>query len=117
MGWGILQVSDAMYSEPLDVPDDGVIGGAGLVWSAPNPFSPGTVLTYHVPSTSHVRLRVYDIAGRHVRTLFDSRQEAGTFTAHWDGRDNRGANVASGVYFCRYERGGETETAKLALVR
>ena len=117
MGWGILQASDAMYSEPLDVPDDDVMGGASLVWSAPNPFSPGTVLTYHVPSASHVRLAVYDIAGRHVCTLLDSEQQAGTFTARWDGRDGRGARVASGVYFCRYERDGETETAKLALVR
>jgi subtilisin family serine protease len=71
MGWGILQVSDAMYSEPLDVPDDDVIGGAALVWSAPNPFSPGTVLTYHVPSTSHVRASRahapgFRAGGRHV---------------------------------------------------
>ena len=116
MGWGILQVSDAMYSAPLDVPDD-VIGGAAPVWSAPNPFAPGTLLHYIVPERSRVRLTVFDASGRVVRRVVDGVLDAGPHEVSWNGRDEDGCVVASGVYFARLNAGEVDGSAKLVLVR
>ena len=56
-----------------------------------------------MPDAQEVRLEVYDLAGRHVRTLVDGPVQAGWQTARWDGRTDGGTRVASGVYFCRLE--------------
>ncbi|MCD4689922.1 S8 family serine peptidase, partial [bacterium] len=116
MGWGILQASDAMYSEPLGVGDEPV-AATSVVWSAPNPFSPGTSLHYVVPARGHVRLTVFDVAGRVVRHVVDGVIDAGPHDASWDGRDENGRPVASGVYFARFDADEVSASAKLVLVR
>ncbi len=117
MGWGILQAYDAMYSEPQGVDEGDEVVATRLVWSSPNPSSPRTTFHYRVPAPAHIRLFVYDVAGRLVRTLEDGRKVAGEFSVAWDGTDSRGNDVASGVYFGRLTVGDRTASTKVAIVR
>jgi flagellar hook assembly protein FlgD len=64
-----------------------------------------------------VEMKIFDAAGRLVRTLVESVYGQGRHAAVWDGKDNRGAAVASGIYFCRFKTGVYTATTRLALVR
>ena len=83
----------------------------------PNPFNPTTSISFTLPTKSQVSLKVYDIAGREVRTLVDGVLEAGTNQVTWLGHDNRGNDVSSGVYFYRMTAGKETATKKMVLLR
>ena len=69
----------------------------------PNPFNPVTTIEYTVAAPSRVIIRVYDVAGRVVRTLIDSHVAAGRRTAVWDGATDAGPRAASGVYFVKME--------------
>lgn len=83
----------------------------------PNPFNPNTRIQFSVPRRTRVQLRIYDLAGRLVRTLDDREREPGLHEVVWDGRDTRGVRVASGVYFCRLEAGGSVDAKKLVLLK
>jgi hypothetical protein len=87
----------------------------------PNPFNPATTIDYAVAAPSRVTIRVFDVAGRVVRTLVDSHVAAGRRTATWDGTTDSGERAASGIYFVRMEMTGEREsftaTRKLALLK
>jgi hypothetical protein len=83
----------------------------------PNPFNPVTTIAFSVPMTSSVRLAIYDVSGRLVRVLLDSEVDSGDRTVVWDGRDDRGRDVGSGVYFCRMEADGFGDTAKMVLMK
>ncbi|HEX9972522.1 MAG TPA: T9SS type A sorting domain-containing protein, partial [bacterium] len=83
----------------------------------PNPFNPATTIEYDVPNSNHVRLAIYDLLGRHVKTLVDTQQPAGHFQTTWDGADEHNLPVAVGVYFCRMEAGEYVKVIKLALVK
>jgi flagellar hook assembly protein FlgD len=85
--------------------------------ASPNPFNPTTTITFGAPEDATVRLAVYDVAGRLVRTLIDGPVGLGYRSVVWDGRDERGAPVASGVYFCRMEAEGFGDTAKMVLMK
>ena len=84
----------------------------------PNPFNPSTTITYMLPASADVRLDILTVLGQRVRSLESGYRQAATHTVVWDGRDDRGQTVASGVYFCRLQAGGNTiRTRKLLLVR
>ncbi len=83
----------------------------------PNPFGRTTNIKYGLPHTAHVELSIYDVLGRKVLTLVDGKQNPGYLTALWDGRDHRGARVASGIYFVRLETGPFTHVHKMILLR
>ena len=85
--------------------------------SWPNPFNPQTTLRFSIPHPAHVRLAIYDLRGKLIRTLADDLQPAGLYTVPWDGRDRRGAAVASGVYFARLESEEGVQTRKMVLAR
>jgi len=67
----------------------------------PNPFNPSTTILYDLPYQSRVTLKVYSILGQEVRTLLDGDENAGFRSIQWNGRDNNGMQVSSGVYFFR----------------
>jgi hypothetical protein len=67
----------------------------------PNPFNPTTEIQFGVPRDSRVQIIIYDILGRKVKTLVDNEMAPGTYKAIWDGRDDNGLGVASGVYLYR----------------
>jgi hypothetical protein len=74
----------------------------------PNPFTVGTDIRYQIPEGARVSLKVYDAAGKLVRTLVDEAQEAGYYRVHWDRKDEMGTAVAAGVYFYRLTTEGES---------
>ncbi len=88
-----------------------------LMGCRPNPFNPMTTISYQVPVTVPVRLRLYDVAGRLVVTLVDDVVDAGRHAVRWDGRTQAGAALGSGVYFVRLEAPGFTEVREVTLVR
>jgi hypothetical protein len=84
---------------------------------APNPFNPSTTLSFELGAQAHVRLSIFDLAGRMVDTLVDEVRGAGRHEVVWGGRDFHGRPVASGVYLCRIEAGAFVETRRLALLK
>lgn len=83
----------------------------------PNPFNPATTIRFDVPQAGLVTLRIFNAAGKHVRTLVDNLREAGTYYEVWDGRDDEGRELASGVYFAKLDVDWTTEVRKLVLLR
>ncbi|MBD3367519.1 MAG: T9SS type A sorting domain-containing protein [Candidatus Eisenbacteria bacterium] len=89
-----------------------------LEQNVPNPFNPVTTIAYQVPSGgADVRIEIYDVSGRLVKTLVDEHRPAGRHEVSWVGRDASGDEVASGVYFCRMNAGGEKMTRKMLLLK
>ena len=78
----------------------------------PNPFNPVTRIKYSVPKISYLTIKVYDVMGREVATVFDGVQQAGNYTAILDG-----SNLTSGIYFYKMETNGFVETKKLVLLK
>ena len=74
-----------------------------LLQNYPNPFNPSTTITYRLPATSHVVLKIYNILGQQVASLIDEDQAEGSHTLIWNGRSSSGTGVSSGVYFYRIE--------------
>ncbi len=83
----------------------------------PNPFNPTTTIRFQLPVAAGVRLAIYDIRGQLVRTLVHDVQSAGLHTVSWDGRDDRGKDVASGIYLYRLQAGTLAQTRSMILLR
>jgi spore coat protein A len=88
-----------------------------LSQNTPNPFNPRTTISFDLPASAAVDLRIFDVAGREVRSLLSGRLESDHHAIDWDGRDNAGGDVSSGVYVVRLEVGEEVLTSKMVLVR
>ena len=67
--------------------------------------------------TGTIRLSIYALTGQHIRTLMDGERAAGSYSVTWDGRDEAGRNVASGVYLCRMVAGGYSVVRKMILMK
>jgi hypothetical protein len=104
-----LSVAVGVATDPSgDLPAEGVLGQ-----SYPNPFNPTTVITYEVPRSSEVSLKVYDLRGREIQTIVSSFQESGTYSVVFDAAD-----LPSGVYFYELQIGESlVETKKMLLVK
>ena len=85
--------------------------------AVPNPFNPATSIRFSLPRETTVRLRVYDVAGRLVRSLVDGPLPAGAHSFRWNGRTDLDRNAASGVYFARLQADGLDEIRGMTLVR
>ena len=83
----------------------------------PNPFNPATTIEYEVSATGDVSIVVFDLRGRVIRELVGTVKTPGIHKTVWDGRDNAGERVASGVYFYRMRANGESLTRRLALIK
>jgi flagellar hook assembly protein FlgD len=83
----------------------------------PNPFNPETVIKYALPEDCHVELTIYNILGQKVKTLINQSQVAGYKTVHWNGRDDEGNELASGVLFYKIKTPKYSETKKMILLR
>ena len=88
-----------------------------LAQNHPNPFNPRTSIEFGLPSASHVQLVVFDTLGRRVRTLVDAHRPAGNHSVLWDGRDQRGARVATGIYLYRLRGAGSEITKRMILMK
>lgn len=83
----------------------------------PNPFNPTTVVAYTVARRCHVTIRIFNILGQEVRTLVDTPQEAGQYRVTWNGTDQAGKAVASGVYLYRIVAGDFAASRKMVLLK
>lgn len=83
----------------------------------PNPFNPGTRIVFDLKEASSVSLRIYDANGRLMRNLIEEKRESGRHEMAWDGKDDSGRKVASGVYFYRLTAGSFSETKKMVLLK
>ena len=93
--------------------------GYRLEQNYPNPFNPVTVIRYTLAESGEATLQVYNSAGQLVRTLSSGSQESGEHSATWDGKNDRGQEVATGVYFYRLQahEGKFDQTRKMILMK
>jgi hypothetical protein len=103
-------------SDPTDVGGE-IPRAHRLHANVPNPFNPVTTIRYDLPAAEQVRLDVFDVAGRRVRTLVDARVEPGSHTVVWSGHDQEGHRVASGVYVYRLRAGSFVATRRMVLLK
>lgn len=83
----------------------------------PNPFNPSTVIEYSIPAHANVTVHIFNVLGQVTATLVDRPQSAGTYAVEWNGTDDNGMQVASGVYMYRIETDGFIETKKMVLLQ
>jgi len=105
------------WSATVDVETGAPPARTALLPNRPNPFNPVTTLHFTLKEEGRAVLRIHDASGRVVRTLLDGTAAAGPATAVWDGGDDAGAPVSSGVYFARLTAGKTSETRKITLIR
>jgi hypothetical protein len=102
----------------VEVRDESLPQSFALSQNYPNPFNPETTIRFDLPRSGEIDLAVYNLAGQKVATLALGVREAGAYTLRWDGRDDDGTELASGVYLYRLRGGGgAVETRKLLLLR
>lgn len=103
------------YSPPVTISIPWI--EAALYQNVPNPFHPMTTISFSVPENEKVKLIVYDMAGRVVRRLLDGNVRYGRTDVTWDGINDEGCRVSSGVYFYRLTAGKKSITRKLMLLK
>ena len=114
---GILE-SLALADGVVDQDDVPLPGGAGLLGNYPNPFNPTTTIVYRVEQTMDVRLEIYDASGRRVRRLVNgSRPGPARYEVVWNGCNDDGRGVASGVYYVQLVTPGGRQTLSVALLK
>ena len=100
------------------VPEEAIEAEHGAIRNAPNPFNPTTTVSYEVPNGGgRVLVRIFDVSGRLVRTLVDESQPAGQRSVVWDGLDDEGRPLASGVYLARLSAAGVESEGKMVLLK
>jgi flagellar hook assembly protein FlgD len=122
MGYAVSAIREITFSGlPTSVKDQElmqtVLSSFAVYQNYPNPFNPTTTFQYDIPHNGEVNIAVYDIQGRLVRSLANLAQQAGRHTVMWDARNNAGANVSSGTYFCRIDFNNAVLVKKLILLK
>lgn len=102
---------------PTDAPRESDFCVTGLFAPYPNPFNPTVTIPFSLASESTVRIYIFDVRGRRVRTLLDGFLEKGNHITVWDGSDQKGMPVASGIYFCRFIAGSYEASTRVILLR
>ncbi len=114
-------INDLDYTFDADEVDTGVVGETysfGMKPASPNPFTETTSIAYTVPTHGgFVEITVYDVSGREIRRLLTGEMPGGHGVALWNGLDNAGKQVASGVYFARLDVDGLTAMGKLVVLK
>jgi len=113
--WGYLEVLDG----PTSVAEKGkeLPFKFNLSENYPNPFNPVTTLRYQLANTSDVTIDVYNILGKKVRTLIEGKKAAGSYSVDWDGTNDLGVKVSSGVYFCKMTTPTFNKTVKMLMMK
>lgn len=106
-----------MYAESAAEPTVIEASSVRLDGNYPNPFNPLTQVAFSLDEAANINLSVYDVQGRLVKTLHNGMHNAGDFKVSWNGTDNSGRAIASGIYFSRLSHAGGVETAKMLLLK
>ncbi|MFZ1518781.1 MAG: alpha-amylase family glycosyl hydrolase [Ignavibacteriaceae bacterium] len=112
----------------LPLPEQGILLDVELIDSKipveynleqnyPNPFNPNTIIRYSIVTPSQVTLKIYDVLGNEIKTLVNVEQVNGVYEVDWNGDDQFGNNVSTGVYFYKINAGDYTETRKMMLIK
>jgi hypothetical protein len=116
-----IQVSSSEgYMLPISLKDGSgseLPNGFELCQNYPNPFNPSTTIRFNLPVSSAVKLTVYDVLGREVRTIADGQYMAGYHEIMWDGLDGRGSTVSSGIYFYELKTGEFSSMRKMMFLK
>ena len=88
-----------------------------LYQNYPNPFNPTTIITYDLPEAARMELVIYDVLGQHVATMKNAQQEAGAYQFRWNGTNDSGAPVSTGLYFYRLNAGTNSATKKMIFMK
>ncbi|MDD4309174.1 MAG: FlgD immunoglobulin-like domain containing protein, partial [Candidatus Cloacimonetes bacterium] len=95
-----------------------VLNELSLSQNHPNPFNPSTTIKFSVNhNTPKLELKIYNVKGQLVKNLFSGAISKGTHSLVWDGRDNEGSSVSSGVYFYRLSDGKNSQERKMLLMK
>jgi hypothetical protein len=107
---------DTVTVSNLD-PSDNLPNKFALQQNYPNPFNPTTAISFQIPEASQVSLKIFNILGQEVRTLVNDIYAAGQWSVNWDGKDNFGNAVPSGMYLYQLESEAYTEMKKMILTK
>ncbi len=111
-------ISEGINFEPVTAIGSGDMPVAfTLGQNFPNPFNPTTAIGFSVPENGYVSIKVFDILGRHVRTLVDRDYTAGNYSVMWDSTDMNGDVVSNGIYFYTIEAGNFHATKRMLLLK
>ncbi len=83
----------------------------------PNPFNAIVLIRYKIPHINVVKLKIFDLSGNEVITLMNKRQHAGEYVVEWNGKDNEGGDVASGIYFYQLRANSFVKTKKALFIK
>ena len=111
----VLQDNTETMSTPVEVEITSL--SFVLEQNSPNPFNPSTTIAFTLPNQLQTRLSIYNIEGKEVATLVDQVLDGGLREVAWNGRDDRGNSVSSGVYFYRLTAGNQTLTKKMVFLK
>jgi flagellar hook capping protein FlgD len=118
---GVLPAACLHGTNPTDVDNPPAVDvplRTALAQNIPNPFNPMTKISFDLAQNGHVKLRIFDVAGRTVRTLLDKEMQAGrSQNVVWNGLDDAGRRVSTGVYFYRLDAVGVTITKKMVMMK
>ena len=106
-----------IYTDSVSVEDDEIILGEFNFLNYPNPFNPETKIAYQLPIASNVEIHIYNIKGERVKTLVDECKSAGYHNVIWNGKDDSGKEVSSGIYFYKMITDEHTSSKKMLLLR
>ncbi len=114
----VVRAQEIYYALTVGIPDEEPVEyRLELGQNRPNPFNPVTKIAFSLPAAAEATLAVFDIAGRRVVTQVDREVEAGCHEVVWNGTNEAGEPVASGVYFSRLTVMGEEHSAKMVLLK
>jgi hypothetical protein len=88
-----------------------------LFQNYPNPFNAETIIKYDLPRRSKVKMKIYNLFGQEITTLLVEEKEAGSYQIRWEGKDNLGRPVASGIYLIRFEAEEFVKVRKMVVIR
>ncbi len=108
----IKSATDINEDEEIVIPQE-----YSLAQNSPNPFNPSTNIQFEIPKAGHIRLMVYNVLGQAVRTLQDKKLQAGKHSVIFDGTDNNGMKIASGIYFYKLETEDFSQSKKMILLK
>ena len=113
------QTAVYMIETTSDTNDDSDLPRTGLLLEPayPNPFNPATTIRYTLPVRMHMRLSVFDVAGREKAVIRDGVEAKGSHEVNWSAVDDRGAALGAGVYFVRLSAGRDARTTEIVLIK
>jgi hypothetical protein len=110
-----VSITDILYTDVNDNKDS-PFRQFSLFQNYPNPFNPSTKIKFQLPETADVKLEIYDVLGRKIRTIVSELKTAGSYSVIWDGKDHYGNNISSGVYFYKLKASKFVDVKKMLLL-